>query len=190
MVEVHRGGQESTAAVGAWPITESIEHARLSTPLLALSLHIARWGRRCIQACRVPSLGSHPMTVRADDIAFRGLIEERRRWTERGPALGESKQLGRSIAMVEVHLVRSESPAAVRAGSGSQLPKKLDGTVLTSSNASDLLLAIPLVVGDVSRPLTPPRHMPSIERMVDLGRGDPPYEARRGTTGRMTASAM
>jgi hypothetical protein len=59
--------------------------------------------------------------------------------------------------MVEVHLVSRESGPAIRARHLAELTQKLRRRRLTPGNAFDLLLAIRLVIRNVSGPLIPLR---------------------------------
>ena len=149
MVEVHRTGWETPPTVRAGSVAEVIKHPRMPPPRLALSHRRAR----CIcYRCRsrgVPFLGSDPVAVRANNVAFRCFCAEHWGRPKHGAALSKAKQLGRPFAMIEVHLVRRERPTAVAARSRPKFAEQLDRSVLSDADASDLAVAISPVVGDI-----------------------------------------
>ena len=112
---------------------------------------------------RLQRIGTHRVTVRADDIAFRDLFEQAlsRREQRLGPRNAEG--LCRGVAMIEIHLVRLERPAAIHARHPAQLPQELERRALPPQHAIDLSFAITTVVIDVVGTLTRPyMHAPNM----------------------------
>ena len=64
--------------------------------------------------------------------------------------------------MIEVHLVRRETPAAIVAGNIPKLAQERGRRVLPTPDTLDLPLAIRRVVADICRALVPPRRHGSI----------------------------
>jgi hypothetical protein len=158
MVKVHRRRRKPSSTIGARPVAKAIQRSRLRPPQLALSLDVSGrtlWSR---WSSGVSPLGSDPMAVGTDDVAFRRLAQERRRGPKHRAARGQPESFRTSIAVIEVHLVRGKRPSAVDARSRSKLPEEFDGAVLTNPHPLELECSIPLVVRNVRRPLPAFRH--------------------------------
>lgn len=115
----------------------------------------------------MPALCAAPVAVGAHDVALRRFRDEDCCGPQHRATRRESEQLGGSVSMVEVHLMRGKGLAAVGARLGSHLAQKFQGALLANAHTSGLESAIPFVVGDVGRPLGRTLHASSsIERMV------------------------
>jgi len=89
------------------------------------------------------------MTVRADHVTFCCLREQLSATLEGGSAGAEVERFRAWVAMVEVHLVAFEPPAAIRARNVPELSEELCRGCLAPGDALDLTLAIGRVVPDV-----------------------------------------
>jgi hypothetical protein len=154
VVEIHRALRKHTAAVHARDGSQLIEEIGPVTPPLALVFDPRR-NRWC--ARRQPNAVASPcaksMAVRTDDVALCRLGEELLAVLQRGSGGAEPELLFARISMVEVHLVRRKSPAAIRAGHLAKLAQERRRGSLASSHSLDLALAVRRVVGDVVGPL-------------------------------------
>jgi hypothetical protein len=84
------------------------------------------------------ALRADPMAVGADDVALRGLGEERRHRPQHRAARTEPKAFARPVPMVEVHLVRSELEPAVDTRSLPTFPQELDRAALAGADTGYL----------------------------------------------------
>lgn len=121
------------------------------TPACPLALNPFRRRRRpTSQPSAMLPPGTQAMTVRTDDIALCRLGKDLLSILERGSAGAEGERLRRLVAMVEVHLVRGEAPAAVMAWDVSELPQECGRRILAAPDAFELALAVGRVVRSVS----------------------------------------
>jgi hypothetical protein len=91
------------------------------------------------------------VAVRAHNIALRDFSEQILAVLQ--DRLGKPEALRRGVAMVEVHLVRLEAPAAIGARHPAELSEELGRDRLAPPDTGDLALTIRRVPLDVRRPL-------------------------------------
>lgn len=123
MVEIHGGWRKASGAVSARLVAEAVQHAGLAAPARALANEAWRGTGRGGWARGVPPLRSDAMTVRADDVALRDFAEDRVCRTQHRASGCQPEGLEVGFAVIEVHLVRSEDPTAVRTRPGPDLPE-------------------------------------------------------------------
>jgi hypothetical protein len=169
MIELHDEWRKGARAVQARTVAKR-EQKRSSSGFERCTLADAAW--RVDQSARCPScslpfglkcVGSDRVAVGTDHITLRDLGEQSiaRREHRLGPR--EAEGFCRWIAVVEVHLVRRESQAAVSAGHPAQVPQELERRALPRHHPVDLFPAIAAVVLDVVGPLAGPfGHRPTI----------------------------
>jgi hypothetical protein len=110
MIEVHRTWWVSTAAVGARSIPKLIEDPGLLAPDCPTTSRCRRAVGRWLGAhtgC-MATLRSDAVTVGANDVALGDLLQQNGPGPKHRAARGQPELLGRSLAVVEVHLVRRE----------------------------------------------------------------------------------
>jgi hypothetical protein len=115
MVEVHRARRKPAPAVRARPIAELIQQPRLGTPLVPLPLKTARDPRAGGRPRRVALLSPNAMAVRTNDVALRDLREDGAGRPEHRSARSQTERLRGRVSVIEVHLVGSERPTAIKA---------------------------------------------------------------------------
>lgn len=153
MVEVHRTWGKALVAVLTGTITQGVKTSRLLPPCGSLSRKSSGVARVSTWSRSVASLGSDPMTIGTDDIALRDLVLDQSLRSEHRAARRQSKCLDRPVAVIEVHLMRLEHPAAVGARSFAQSPQLVDPRSLPIPYARPFALAVRRVVGDIGCPL-------------------------------------
>jgi hypothetical protein len=99
------------------------------------------------------AFGADAVTVRADDVAFRGFCDENLARLQQHLVGGEGEELRARVAVIEVHDPRWKGACAVRARPSSQVSQELERRCLPSADAFDLLLAMGGVVRNVVRAL-------------------------------------
>jgi hypothetical protein len=169
MVEVHRAGWEASTAIGTGDIPQGVQESRVEAPSRPPAVDVSRsssGGALPSQPLAVPDPGSDPMAVRADHIAFRGLIQEPDARHQHRPALGQPEGLGRGIPMIEIHLMRGESPATVRARDSTKVPQEFERSGLARADTGKLALAVPRVIRHIRFTLGPGRRHARILEQV------------------------
>ena len=89
------------------------------------------------------------MAVRADDVAFRDLGQERARRPQHRPARSHAEQLDRSFTVVDIHLMGCEATATILAWPAAELAEELQCSSLPAANALQVERAVPAVVVNV-----------------------------------------
>lgn len=89
------------------------------------------------------------MTIGADDVAFRNFGQKAFAWHEHRSRCRDVERLDPRVPVVEVHLVRQESAAAIFARNPAQVAKERERHPLPGDHAIELTLSISLVVADV-----------------------------------------
>src|SRR5262245_14466053 len=149
VVEIHGTRWKSAATVLAGLVADPIEKAGMLTRIPALPRRGRRAAEHGSRVLGMATLGADPMTVGTHHVALRCLVEQDRRRSKRCASFGQPEPLDRSVAMVEVHLIRLEAQAAILARSRSELAQQLDRTPLANADSRNLEQAVPAVVGDV-----------------------------------------
>lgn len=180
MIGVHRTGREPPAAVGARDIPMSIKDRCLLAPVPSLPIEIARRPPACPSTRSMPVPRPYAMTVRAHDIAFPDLLEDRCRRTKHRAAGSEPEPLGRGVPMVEVHLwCGSKMPPQSKHGR-SRSSRRSSTIPRWHAHARDLEVAVAPVIRDIGLPLTSPSHAKTFWNIWTRSRqpfDDPPTSA-------------
>jgi hypothetical protein len=96
------------------------------------------------------------MTIRADDVAIRDLLEKGCPWLKQYLPRCEGELFSARVSVVEVHDPGRERSATVLAGHPSQISQEPERRCLTDAHALDLFFAMGGVVRDVVRALIAP----------------------------------
>lgn len=156
MVELHRNRCVAIAAIEAWSVSQpkkEVSYRKRATPPRGTPPSLRTRRTLSLSALMPKARRSNCVAVGAHDVALSDLRQQPLARHQHGAGTGHLKGLLRGIAMVEVHLVRLEAAATVRARDATQLTQELEGRGLARTDALDLLRAVPCVVGDVERPL-------------------------------------
>src|SRR5690349_8139206 len=95
MVEVHCRRRKAGAAVRARAVPQAVEETGLPPPPSALAVQASRGTEGTDRPRGVLALRSNAMTVRADDVALRDLLEDRARRTQHRASGCQPEPLGR-----------------------------------------------------------------------------------------------
>jgi hypothetical protein len=111
-------------------------------------------------------LRPYAVAVRADDVAASQLGIQPLSGHQHRPTGGQPECLPAGVAMIEVHLMRGEEPAAIDAGPGPKVAQVCQRRGLSGSDADSLTLPVRRVVPSVAQSLVT-SHECSLERSFD-----------------------
>ncbi|MGH2446104.1 MAG: hypothetical protein ACRDGD_08710 [Candidatus Limnocylindria bacterium] len=150
MIEVHRARRKPSATIQTRHVLQIVKHRCLSAPSRALLLEPLRGSRDPVRRPgTMLDAGAKPVAVRAHDVAFGYLGEHLRGCHEGGPSRSDIERLRGRIAVIEVHLMGLERPAAIGARHPAKVAQELDHAVLSYPDTMKLQVAVTPVVLDV-----------------------------------------
>lgn len=104
---------------------------------------------------RALPVGTDPVAVAADHVAFRDLSQQVLATLRDAVSARDQERLRRRVTVIEVHDMRRVPLAAVSARNAAQLSEPLERRCLSRADTLDLLVTMGCVVADVVWPLRP-----------------------------------
>ena len=151
VIEVHRAGREAIRAIGAGHVAECVEKSGLSAPSRSPTVDVPRpggGGTSTSEPIAMCDPRPKTMAVRADNVALGDLVVEAVARPQHRATFRQTEGLGGRVPMVEIHLLRCKTAAAVRARAPAPVTQVGERFGLPPSNAADLAFAMGRVVRD------------------------------------------